>query len=27
VDHLAVTWRPLTGRYAGFSIRYAGFDP
>ena len=27
VDHLAVTWRPLTGRYAGFTIRYAEFDP
>ncbi|MGH7299877.1 MAG: acylphosphatase [Candidatus Rokuibacteriota bacterium] len=26
VEHLAVTWRPLTGRYIGFSIRYAGFD-
>ena len=27
VDHLTVTWRPLTGRYATFSIRYAEFDP
>jgi hypothetical protein len=27
VDHLTVTWRPLTGRYTGFSIRYAEFDP
>jgi acylphosphatase len=27
VEHVAVTWRPLTGRYTGFSIRYAEFDP
>ena len=27
VDRLTVTWRPLTGRYATFSIRYAEFDP
>ena len=27
VDHLRVTWRPTTGRYATFSIRYAEFDP
>ncbi|HET8533853.1 MAG TPA: acylphosphatase [Methylomirabilota bacterium] len=27
VEHLTVTWRPLTGRYTGFSIRYAEFDP
>lgn len=27
VEHLAVTWRPLTGRYSAFSIRYAEFDP
>jgi len=27
VEHLAVTWRPLTGRYTAFSIRYAEFDP
>ena len=27
IDHLTVTWRPLTGRYTGFSIRYAEFDP
>jgi acylphosphatase len=27
VEQMAVTWRPLTGRYTGFSIRYAEFDP
>ena len=27
VEHIAVTWRPLTGRYTSFSIRYAEFDP
>jgi acylphosphatase len=27
VEHLAVTWRPITGRYTSFSIRYAEFDP
>lgn len=26
VEHLAVTWRPPTGRYTSFSIRYAEFD-
>jgi acylphosphatase len=27
IEHLSVTWRPLTGRYSSFSIRYAEFDP
>ncbi len=26
VDGLAVNWRPPTGRFAGFGIRYAEFD-
>lgn len=26
VEGLAVTWRPPTGRFAGFGIRYAEFD-
>ena len=26
VDGLAVTWRPPTGRFAAFGIRYAEFD-
>jgi len=27
VDGLAVTWRPPTGRFTAFGIRYAEFDP
>ena len=27
VEHVALTWRPITGRYTSFSIRYAEFDP
>ncbi len=27
VENLAVTWRPPTGRFSAFSIRYAEFDP
>jgi acylphosphatase len=27
VDNLAVTWRPPTGRFTAFGIRYAEFDP
>jgi acylphosphatase len=26
VDNLAVTWRPPTGRFTAFGIRYAEFD-
>jgi len=26
VDHLAVTWRPPTGRFTSFGVRYAEFD-
>jgi len=26
VESLAVTWRPLTGRFTSFGIRYAEFD-
>jgi len=26
VDNLAVTWRPATGRFTAFVIRYAEFD-
>jgi acylphosphatase len=26
VEGVAVTWRPPTGRFAGFGIRYAEFD-
>jgi acylphosphatase len=26
VDRINVTWRPPTGRFAAFSIRYAEFD-
>ena len=27
VDDVAVSWRPATGRFADFGIRYAEFDP
>jgi acylphosphatase len=27
VDEVAVTWRPPTGRFSSFSVRYAEFDP
>jgi acylphosphatase len=26
VEHLAVTWRPPTGRFTSFGVRYAEFD-
>ena len=26
VESLGVTWRPPTGRFAGFGVRYAEFD-
>ena len=26
VDSLGVTWRPATGRFAAFGVRYAEFD-
>jgi acylphosphatase len=26
VDNVAVTWRPPTGRFTGFGVRYAEFD-
>jgi acylphosphatase len=26
VEHIEVTWRPVTGRFGGFGIRYAEFD-
>jgi acylphosphatase len=27
VDDVAVSWRPATGRFVSFGIRYAEFDP
>ncbi|MBI2524881.1 MAG: acylphosphatase [Candidatus Rokubacteria bacterium] len=27
VEKVAVTWRPATGRFTSFGIRYAEFDP
>ena len=27
VEHLGVTWRPPTGRFSTFGVRYAEFDP
>jgi len=27
VETLSVSWRPATGRFAAFGIRYAEFDP
>ena len=27
VEDVAVSWRPTTGRFASFGIRYAEFDP
>lgn len=27
VEHVAVTWRPSTGRFISFGTRYAEFDP
>jgi len=26
VEHVAVTWRPPTGRFTAFDVRYAEFD-
>ena len=27
VEQVSVTWRPATGRFSAFGIRYAEFDP
>jgi acylphosphatase len=27
VEEVSVTWRPATGRFSAFAIRYAEFDP
>ena len=27
VDNLGMTWRPPTGRFTSFGVRYAEFDP
>ncbi len=27
VDRASIRWLPPTGRFAGFNVRYAGFEP